>query len=214
MGMGEPLANLQAVSNAVDVLVDPQLRGWSPRRITVSTIGLTGRIYEAAGRWPKVGLALSLHFTTTALRQKHMPAAEAEVTLLADALACYRQDNGGKITIEYSLLAGLNDGVEDLERLAAIARLEGTGASARGEDSTGSRLQSLPLPVNLIEYNPAPALGSYRPSPVRVLESFAAGLSNAGVPVTVRHSRGADIAAACGMLGAESGPQCGKAGGG
>lgn len=208
MGMGEPLTNLSAVRQVVEVLTGAEARDWSARRITVSTVGLYKPIIEMARGFPRVNLALSLHFTSAAKRREHMPKAEADLGRLAAALYYYRQVNGGKLTIEYALLDGLNDRERDAVRLARFARLEGLDEGSElvteaREHPAPSRQQPLPLHVNLIAYNPIPAAVQYRPAPEERVSEFARRLSDAGVPVTVRRSRGADIAAACGQLGSE-----------
>lgn len=205
MGMGEPLLALPAVARTIAVLTDKRLRAWSARRITLSTVGLPERIIECADTLPRVNLALSLHFTTEEGRTAHMPGAEASPARLAEALLYYRQVNGGKLTIEYMLLDGLNDTDADVGRLVRFARLAGL---PRDSEVVAQALshpapphqQPLPLLVNLIEYNPIPG-AAYRPSPPARMNTFAKALRDAGVRVTVRHSRGRDIAAACGMLG-------------
>jgi 23S rRNA (adenine2503-C2)-methyltransferase len=206
MGMGEPLLNLATVRQAVQVLTGSAGRKWSPRRITLSTVGLTQPLLDMARSFPRVNLALSLHFTTNAARRQHMPKAEAELPRLAEALYYYWRVNGGKVTIEYMLLGGLNDSDGDAGRLAQFARLSSVKPAAPLVEEAESRprparLQPLPLHVNLLEYNPTGAPG-YMPASEARLNHFAGLLRDAGVPVTVRHSRGRDIAAACGMLGA------------
>jgi 23S rRNA (adenine2503-C2)-methyltransferase len=209
MGMGEPLLNLGAVRQVVDVLTGKNGRGWAPKRITVSTIGLVKPLFELARTFPRVNLALSLHFTTHDARVAHMPKAEPDVRRLVEALYYFRQANGGKITLEYMLLAGLNDSEEDARRLTRIARLSGLDDSAEAviEARTlpePTQQQALPLLVNLIEYNPI-GVKEYKPSDEERINAFARLLRDAGVVVTVRHSRGRDIAAACGMLGQSAG---------
>lgn len=245
MGMGEPLLNLRAVRRVIDVLTgggvtDPDGfavrpgqpktaaggigkshgRGWSPRRITVSTVGIVAPILTMARSYPRVNLALSLHFTTKEGRAKHMPQAEHDPHKLAEALFFYRQVNGGKLTIEYTLMRGENDSDEDAKRLAKFAHLhlEGVGSHphlGRGQGPAPSKLlaealsheppphqQALPIHVNLIAYNPIVS-ANYKATPERGIDHFARILRDSGVPVTVRHSRGQDVAAACGMLGTE-----------
>jgi len=210
MGMGEPLLALPAVARVVAVLTDKRLCAWSARRITLSTVGLPDRIIECADTLPRVNLALSLHFTTEEGRSAHMPGAEKSPLRLAEALFYYRQMNGGKVTVEYTLLDGLNDSEADARRLVRFARL---GGLPRDSELVAQALshpapphqQPLPLHVNLIEYNPIPG-APYRPSPPARLNTFAKALRDAGVPVTVRHSRGRDVGAACGMLGAALAP--------
>jgi 23S rRNA (adenine2503-C2)-methyltransferase len=226
MGMGEPLANLRAVRRVIDVLTGDPGRGWSPRRITVSTVGLVPPILTMARSYPRVNLALSLHFTTREGRAQHMPQAEHDPQKLAEALFFYRQVNGGKLTIEYTLMRGVNDSDEDAQRLAKFAHLrqEGVGSHphpGRGQGPAPSELiaealshdppphqQALPLHVNIIAYNPIIS-ADYKATPERGIDHFARIVRDAGVTVTVRHSRGQDVAAACGMLGTE---MVGKAG--
>jgi 23S rRNA (adenine2503-C2)-methyltransferase len=162
-----------------------------------------------ARSYPRVNLALSLHFTTAEGRRKHMPQAESDPRKLAEALFVYRQLNGGKITIEYTLMRGLNDSEEDAKRLVKFARLSGIDRDMPSElvlealaaDSPPNQ-QALPLHVNLIAYNPIPS-ADYKATPEGGIDAFARVLRDAGVPVTVRHSRGRDVDAACGMLGSE-----------
>lgn len=205
MGMGEPLLNLRSVRQAVDVLAGKPGRGWAPKRITLSTVGLVKPMLAVARTFPRVNLALSLHFTTNDGRAQHLPKAEADVRRLTEALHYYRCVNGGKITLEYMLLSGLNDSDADAQRLVRIARLSGLDPTSAvvmeaAEQPAPSHQQALPLHVNLIEYNP---IGGklYRPADEKRVNDFARLLRDAGVDVTVRHSRGRDIAAACGMLG-------------
>jgi 23S rRNA (adenine2503-C2)-methyltransferase len=240
MGMGEPLANLRAVRRVIDVLTSgtgniggtgvPASggRSWSPRRITVSTVGIVAPILTMARSYPRVNLALSLHFTTKAGRAKHMPQAESDPQKLAEALFFYRQVNGGKLTIEYTLMRGENDSDDDAKRLAKFANLATYVGATRAlpENRLGSstpgdarvaptnliaealthepptQQQPLPIHVNIIAYNPIIS-ADYKATPERGINHFARILRDAGVPVTVRHSRGQDVAAACGMLGTE-----------
>ncbi|MBN2083463.1 23S rRNA (adenine(2503)-C(2))-methyltransferase RlmN [bacterium] len=210
MGMGEPLLNLGAVRRVVEMLTAAEGRDWSPRRITVSTVGLVKPLVTLAREFPRVNLALSLHFTTAEKRQRHMPRAEADPERLAEVLHFYRLINGGKITLEYALMDGLNDRERDARRLARFARLAGLDEENElvreaNEAPEPARLQPLPLHVNLIAYNPVPAAREYQPSPESRVNEFATLLKDSGIPVTVRHSRGTDISAACGQLGTELG---------
>jgi 23S rRNA (adenine2503-C2)-methyltransferase len=212
MGMGEPLLNLRAVRRVIDILTGNPGRGWSPKRITVSTVGIVAPMLTMARSYPRVNLALSLHFTTVEGRRKHMPQAEHDPRALAEALYFYRQVNGGKITIEYTLMQGINDSAEDAKRLVKFARL--AGLSTDDPDNASELIaealahaaphnqQQLPLHVNLIAYNPIIS-ADYRATVEGEINAFARILRDGGVPVTVRHSRGQDVAAACGMLGTE-----------
>jgi 23S rRNA (adenine2503-C2)-methyltransferase len=205
MGMGEPLLRLHALRQVIAVLTGPGGREWSPRRITVSTVGLVKPMLEMANTFPRVNLALSLHFTTNEQRSRYMPKGEERISELTGALYYYRRVNGGKLTLEYSLLERINDSEEDAQRLVRIARLAGIKPDSdivleAESHPPMDHSQALPLHVNLIEFNPAPGLG-FRPSPPERSNAFAKFLRDAGVNVTVRHSRGRDIGAACGQLG-------------
>jgi 23S rRNA (adenine2503-C2)-methyltransferase len=205
MGMGEALLNLDAVRRTVALLNHPDGHAWSPRRITISTVGLVKPLIKLADTFPRINLGLSLHFTTAEKRTQYMAGAESDLTLLAEALYYFRRANGGKITLEYLLLDRINDSERDAKRLIAFANLAGLDRQAElvldaNEHPEPSRQQPLPLHVNIIEYNPLPYV-DLRPSTEAQLNRFAAQLADAGVPVSVRHSRGRDVAAACGMLG-------------
>ena len=183
MGMGEPLANLDPVIRAVDLLCDSEGQDFSPRRITISTAGLVPGIRRLGKLRPNVGLALSLHATTDALRQDLMPINKRwPLQPLMQALREYPLPRRRRITIEYMVLAGLNHSPADVKRLAQL-------------------LDRIPVKINLLPFNPwrddQPDL--LRPTS-EDLEVFAEGLRAKGLTATVRHSRGLDIAAACGQL--------------
>jgi len=182
MGMGEPLANLAAVSESLRILNDEHGLNLGARRITVSTSGLVPQIRELAGLDLQVGLALSLHATTDELRDELVPVNRRwPIREVLDAAKEYGRTVGRRVTLEYTLMAGVNDGPDDADRLAAFAR-------------------ELPSKVNLIPYNPVPGLPWKRPSPEAV-ERFAARLYPQAPAVTVRRTQGGDIWAACGQLG-------------
>ena len=207
MGMGEPLLNLRAVRHVVDVLTSEEGRAWSARRITLSTVGLAAPMVKLARTFPRVNLALSLHFTQDHQRQKHMPKADSDIGKLAEALYFYRRFNGGKVTIEYTLINGVNDTDADAKRLVSFAHFNDMDKQSElvqeaNETPLLPRLQPLPILVNLIAYNAIPS-ASYKGSKEDRIDSFAQSLTKSSVPVTVRRSRGADVKAACGQLGAE-----------
>ncbi len=182
MGMGEPLANLPAVSEAIRILHDERGLNLGARRITVSTSGLVPQIRELAAMRLQVGLAISLHATTDELRSELMPVNRRwPLEELLDAAKEYGHTVGRRVTLEYTLLGGVNDTMEDADRLAAFAR-------------------RLPSKVNLIPYNPVPGLAWKRPSPEAV-DAFAARLYPHAPAVTVRNTMGGEIWAACGQLG-------------
>ena len=181
MGMGEPLLNSEAVLGSLDVLTDPDGFAVSPRRITVSTVGLTEELERFVASSPPVGLAISLHATTNESRDRMMPINRKHP--LEELLATARRlplPRRRKITFEYVLLGGENDSVEDAERLARLLR----GAKAK---------------VNLISYNPWPG-SPHRASNAQATERFMEILAGAGYTVNLRRSRGDDILAACGQL--------------
>jgi 23S rRNA (adenine2503-C2)-methyltransferase len=182
MGMGEPLANYDAVLEAIRILNDDRGLNLGARRITVSTSGLVPQIERLAEEGLAVGLALSLHATTDALRDQLVPVNKRwPLAELLPAVRAYGQRTGRRVTLEYTLLGGVNDSREDADRLARIAR-------------------ELPSKINLIPYNPVPGLEWKRPTPEAV-EAFAEHLYPRAPSVTVRHTLGGEIWAACGQLG-------------
>jgi len=181
MGMGEPLANYAAVLEAIRILHDPQGLNVGARRITVSTAGLVPQIERLASENLALGLALSLHATTDELRDVLVPVNRRwPLAQLLPAVQAYGLRTGRRVSLEYTLLAGVNDSAEDADRLAAIAR-------------------DLPSKINLIPYNPVPGLPYRRPSPEAV-QAFAERLYPRAPAVTVRQTQGGEIGAACGQL--------------
>ena len=181
MGMGEPLANLTAVTGAIRVLNAEWGFGVSARRITVSTVGLPGAIRKFCDFDLPVTLALSLHAPNDELRRSIIPWADySTIDELLDACDEWFRRTGREITLEYILLGGVNDRPEHAQQLASHAR----------------RLRAN---VNLIRYNEVRGLPYARPSTDDVL-SFQSALRERGVNAHIRASRGRDIAAACGQL--------------
>lgn len=182
MGMGEPLANLQNVLHAIRILHDPRGLNMGARRITVSTSGLVPQIRELAAAGLQLGLALSLHATTDALRDELVPVNKRwPLREVLEAAREYGRTVGRRTTLEYTLIGGVNDSLQDADRLAAIAR-------------------EMPSKINLIPYNPVPGLAWKRPSPATI-EAFASRLMPQAPAVTVRNTMGGEIWAACGQLG-------------
>jgi len=187
MGMGEPLANYAAVIEAVRILHDPQGLNVGARRITVSTAGLVPQIERLAGENLALGLALSLHATTDELRNVLVPVNRRwPLAQLLPVVQSYGLRTGRRVSLEYTLLAGVNDSIGDADRLADIAR-------------------DLPSKINLIPYNPVPGLPYRRPSPEAV-QAFAERLYPRAPAVMVRQTQGGEIGAACGQLAGRSGP--------
>jgi len=181
MGMGEPLANANAVMNAIRTLNAPWGMGISARKITVSTVGLPAAIRKLCDFELPVTLALSLHAPTDELRRQIIPWAEySTVSELLGACQEYFAKTGREITLEYILLGGFNDQREQAEELARIAR-------------------TIRANVNLIRYNEVDGLPFARPDDHDVL-AFQGVLRDAGVNTHIRASRGRDIKAACGQL--------------
>jgi 23S rRNA (adenine2503-C2)-methyltransferase len=185
MGMGEPLANYRAVVAAVRRLTDPVPHGvgLSQRSITVSTVGLVPRIDDLADEDLSVTLALSLHAPDDALRDTLVPVNQRWP--VADAIAAarrYARRTGRRMTIEYALIAGIND-------------------DAARADALGELLHGALAHVNLIPLNPTPGSEWAASSPARQRE-FVRRLRAAGVATTVRDTRGREVAAACGQLAA------------
>ena len=182
MGMGEPLANYEALMNAIRILRDERGLNMGARRITVSTSGLVPQIRKLAGEGMQLGLALSLHATTDELRDRLVPVNKRwPLRELMSAAREYGERSGRRVTLEYTLLAGVNDRPEDADRLADMAR-------------------ALPSKINLIPYNPVPGLEWKRPER-RAVEAFAHRLLPRAPAVTVRRTLGGEIWAACGQLG-------------
>ena len=182
MGMGEPLANLDAVADAVTRLTNQTWGlGFSGRRITISTAGLASRIKEVAPL--KVNLAISLNATTDELRHQIMPTANRLYSLQALLAACrdYPLAERDRLTFEYVLLADVNDRPEDATRLIKL-------------------LRGLRCKVNLIAFNPFPGSPYRRPSDAAI-DMFQSTLRRSHVDVYLRRSRGRDVLGACGQLG-------------
>jgi 23S rRNA (adenine2503-C2)-methyltransferase len=185
MGMGEPLANFGAVTDAMRTMNAPWGLGISARKITVSTVGLPAAIRKLCDFELPVTLALSLHAPNDELRKQIIPWAEySTIDELLDACDEWFRKTGREITLEYILLGSFNDKREHAEELAQVAR-------------------SLRANVNLIRYNEVEGLPFARPGDEDVL-AFQEVLRTAGVNTHIRASRGRDIKAACGQLRHES----------
>jgi len=181
MGMGEPLANFSALTEAIRTLNAPWGLGIGARRITVSTVGLPAAIRKLVDFEIPVTLALSLHAPGDELRRELIPwSSYTTIAELLDACDEYFRKTGREITLEYILLGGVNDRPEHARELARVAR----------------RLRSN---INLIRYNEVPGLPFARPESEDVAR-FQQILRSKGVNCHIRASRGRDIAAACGQL--------------
>ncbi|HYS18952.1 MAG TPA: 23S rRNA (adenine(2503)-C(2))-methyltransferase RlmN [Candidatus Binatia bacterium] len=182
MGMGEPLANYAALVTALRILTDAKLGlGYSPRRITVSTVGLVPGIEKLGREDLKVNLAISLHATTDEVRSRLMPVNRSfDLAALLAAVKRYPLAARQRVFFEYVMLEDVNDTLDDAQRLARLLR----GVKAK---------------VNLIPFNDWEGARFRRPPLARIL-SFQSVLLDAGITTTVRWSKGEDIGAACGQL--------------
>jgi 23S rRNA (adenine2503-C2)-methyltransferase len=185
MGMGEPLANLENLRQAIEVLSHS---GFSQRRITVSTCGLVEGIRALAAGRLSVRLAISLISADGEVRTRLMPINRSNpLPRLRDALLDYQKTLGKRFTLEIVLMAGINDRSEDVEALVSFVR---------GRDGR----QPLKVLVNLIPWNALPEFPFQKPEAGRI-EWFQRRLRQAGIPVTTRISRGSAVCGACGQLG-------------
>jgi 23S rRNA (adenine2503-C2)-methyltransferase len=181
MGMGEPLHNYDETMKALRMLAHEQGLAVNPKRVTLSTVGLVPMLDRLAAEPIMPNLAISLHATSEAQRTALVPPTR-KYSLQAVLEACQRfpVSKRGRITFEYVLLAAVNDTPEDARRLVKL-------------------LAGIKAKVNLIPLNAAPGIPFERPSDDAV-DRFARTLSDRGLLVSVRKSRGRDIRAACGQL--------------
>ena len=181
MGMGEPLANYEATTEAIRRLIADWCLGLAQRRITISTVGLPTQIERLATEGLQVTLALSLHAPTDELRRDLIPWAQGvPLDRLLESCHTYRQRTGREVTLEYCLLADVNDHIDHAVRLAAIA-------------------MDLKAHINLLMYNPVADLPFSRPSRNRAI-AFLRKLRQLGAKANLRESRGLEADAACGQL--------------
>jgi 23S rRNA (adenine2503-C2)-methyltransferase len=181
MGMGEPLANYEALIAALGIVNADWGLGFGARRITISTSGLVPKIHKLADEPLGFRLAVSLHGATDEVRSKIMPVNKAyPLAKLIPAVRAFGERHGRMVTLEFILIEDVNDSLEQASKLRDIAG-------------------DLHAHVNLIPYNTVEGLPWKRPSLQRQ-EAFAEVLRRAGVSVTLRREKGHDIDAACGQL--------------
>jgi 23S rRNA (adenine2503-C2)-methyltransferase len=181
MGMGEPLANYDALLKALKILNAPWGGGIGARKITVSTSGLAPQIRKLADEPLQFRLAISLHGATDETRNKIMPVNRRyPLSELTSACEYYQRKRDRMITFEYILIAGVNDGLDQVKPLGALAR-------------------RLNAKVNLIPYNSVEGLPWERPNEA-AQEAFLRALEKEKVTATLRREKGGDIDAACGQL--------------
>ena len=181
MGMGEPLANYDNLMKALTILNAPWGGGIGARKITISTSGLVPQIRKLADEPLQFRLAISLHGATDEVRTRIMPVNKKyPLKDLTAACDYYQKKKGRMITLEYILIAGVNDSLDQIEPLANLAR-------------------KLHAKINLIPYNKVEGLPWERP-PEDVQEQFLKALEARHVTATLRREKGHDIDAACGQL--------------
>ncbi len=182
MGMGEPLHNYEATAQSLRLLTHPDGIGLSSRRVTVSTSGLIPEIERLGKDFDgHIGLAISLHAADDETRSRLMPINKKyPLAKLMDALRAYPLPKRRRITIEYTLVAGKNDTVDEARKLVRL-------------------LRGLPVKVNLIPMNPIEA-SSLGPTSSGGVLSFQKILCDAGYSCFIRRRRGDDVSAACGQL--------------
>ncbi|TVR31670.1 MAG: 23S rRNA (adenine(2503)-C(2))-methyltransferase RlmN [Balneolaceae bacterium] len=191
MGMGEPLHNYKAVIESAKILSDPLGIDLSPRRITVSTVGLTKQIKQLSDEDTGVNLAISLHAADDEKRNKIMPINESlNLEQLEEAVKYYFSKTQKPLTYEYLLFDDFNDSRQDALNLVKIARW-------------------VPSKINIIMYNDVAGVKLKRVGETR-LNQFMKILTDKDVTATVRRSRGDDIDAGCGQLAIREGQKKGK----
>jgi 23S rRNA (adenine2503-C2)-methyltransferase len=181
MGMGEPLMNYNNVIKAIDMITSPEGLGMSPKRITVSTSGVSKMIRKMADDEVKFKLAVSLHSAIEEVRNQIMPFTKSfPLTELRESLEYWYHKTKSKITYEYVVWKGINDTKADIDALVKFCKY-------------------VPCKVNLIEYNPIDD-GEFQQASPEVLDNYIKALAKNDIVAKVRRSRGKDIDAACGQL--------------
>ena len=181
MGTGEPMDNYDNLVRFVRILTDENGLGISQRNVTVSTCGIVPKMYDLAEEKLQITLALSLHAPNDEKRQELMPIANKyELSEVLEACDDYYKQTGRRVTFEYSLVAGVNDGPDDVKELTGI-------------------LKHRNCHLNLIPVNPIKERDFKKPDSKKAME-FQNKLEKNGINVTIRRERGSDIDGACGQL--------------
>jgi 23S rRNA (adenine2503-C2)-methyltransferase len=181
MGMGEPLLNYKNVLESIDKVCSNNGLGMSPKRITLSTAGISKMIKKLGDDQVKFNLAVSLHAANDKKRNELMPINESNsLDSLAEALRYFQQKTDSRITFEYIIFNNFNDELIDAEELAAFCK-------------------NVACKINIIEYNPIDG-GPYQQAAPKKVDAFARFLESKHLIVNIRRSRGKDIDAACGQL--------------
>lgn len=185
MGMGEPLMNYNNVLKSIDKITSEEGLGMSPKRITISTSGVSKMIKKMADDETKVKLAVSLHSGIEEIRNKIMPFTKNfPLTELREALEYWYQKTKSAITYEYVVWKGINDDKKSIDALVKFCKY-------------------VPCKVNLIEYNPIDD-GDFQQASEQATNDYITALEKNKITVNVRRSRGKDIDAACGQLANKS----------
>ena len=186
MGMGEPLLNYNNVLKAIDKITSDEGLAMSPRRVTLSTVGLPKMIKKLADDEVKFNLAVSLHSAIDEVRSKMMPINEtSNLAELLDSLQYWYSKTNNRITFEYVVWKGINDKKKDIEALVEFCK-------------------KVPSKVNLIEYNAIEEDG-FQQADAKAINYYVRELERNNIIVNVRRSRGKDIDAACGQLANKKG---------
>ena len=181
MGMGEPLLNYNEVIRSVDKICSPDGLGISPKRITVSTVGIAKMIKKLGDDEVRFNLALSLHAANDKKRSSIMPINEQNsLETLAEALIYFNEKTGTRVTFEYIIFKDFNDALIDAKELADFCK-------------------NIPCKVNIIEYNPIDNC-ELRQAKYNKVNDFVKFLESKNIITNIRRSRGKDIDAACGQL--------------
>lgn len=182
MGMGEPLMNYNNVLQSIEKITSPEGLGMSPKRITVSTSGVPKMIKKLADDQVKFNLAISLHSARQEVREQIMPFTETfTLADLKESLVYWYQKTKKRVTYEYIVWQGINDTPSDIDALVQFCK-------------------AIPCKVNIIEYNPIDTEEIFQQASDHSVANYVNQLEKHGITVTVRHSRGKDIDAACGQL--------------
>lgn len=185
MGMGEPLMNYPNVMKAIEKITSPEGLGMSPKRITVSTSGVSKMIKKMADDEVKFKLAVSLHSAVEEIRNEIMPFTKSfPLPELKEALEYWYKKTKSKVTYEYVVWKGINDDKKSIDALVKFCKY-------------------VPCKVNLIEYNPIDD-GMFQQASEQAINNYISALEKNDIVVKVRRSRGKDIDAACGQLANKS----------
>jgi 23S rRNA (adenine2503-C2)-methyltransferase len=185
MGMGEPLLNYDNVMKAIDMITSDEGLGMSPRRITLSTVGIHKKIIQMADEGKRFNLAVSLHSAIDEIRSSMMPVNEgSNLEKLMKSLQYWHETTGNRITFEYIVWKDINDKQKDIDALVTYCK-------------------RVPAKVNLIEYNPIDG-DEFQQADPKIIEKYIETLERNHIIVNVRRSRGKDIDAACGQLANKS----------